>query len=172
MKIKDLMIPVTDYAAVDEDATLLDVFLALEGASHRDMLVRGADGAVRGKLTMVDVFRALEPNYRRLEDQEDAGRAILTREYVGKVFKRYDLWTDTIPTLCSRVASLRVSEVMRESEEGEFVSPDDDLETAIHRYIMGVRQPLLVRREGSIVGVLRFSDVYDAVGTHILACER
>lgn len=176
MKVKELMIPVTDYVSVDRGATLLQAFAAQEedrlakgGASHRDVLVRGEDGEIVARMTMIDVFRALEPNYRRLEDQE-TDYAMLTREYVAKIFKRYDLWSDAMPTLCTRVAGLTVGEVVSEPLEGEYVDEDDDLETAIHRYIFGVRQPLLVRSGGRVTGVLRYSDVYDAVRTSILAC--
>ncbi len=178
MKVKELMIPVADYVTVDEDATLMDAFLALEedrqtrrDASHRDMLVRGRDGQITGMLTMVDVFRALEPNYSKLKDT-DTDYAMLTREYVAKIFKRYELWTDAIPTLCSRVADLRVGDVAAQPMESEFVDEDDDLEMAIHHYIYDVRQPLLVRGGDRVTGVLRYSDVYELVRKHILACQR
>jgi len=178
MKIKELMIPVADYVTVDQNATLMDAFLALDedrasrgDASHRDVLVCDEDGAVMGKLTMVDVFRALEPNYRRLEDEETS-YAMLTREYVAKIFKRYALWTDALPTLCSRVAGLKVGDVAGDPLESEFVDQEDHLEMAIHRFIYGVRQPLLVRDGERVTGVLRYSDVYEAVRKHILACER
>jgi len=178
MKIKELMIPVADYVTVDQNATLMDAFLALDedrasrgDASHRDVLVRGEDGNVLGKLTMVDVFRALEPNYRKLKD-EKTDYAMLTRDYVAKIFKRYELWTDALPNLCSRVAGLKVGDVAGEPLESEFVDQDDDLEMAIHRFIYGVHQPLLVRAGERVTGVLRYSDVYEAVRKHILACER
>lgn len=174
-KIGELMIPVSEYVTVPLEATLLEVFLALdagrrgEGRAHRDVLVMDPEGRVAGKITMVDVFKALEPNYKKIVNGANAHDA-LTREYVARVFRDFDLWTAPLAEVCGRCADMPASEVMHEPLAGEFVDAGDDLEKAVHRYVVGVRQPLLVLDQGRVVGVLRFGDLFEEVSRRMLAC--
>ncbi|MGE4554201.1 MAG: HPP family protein [Desulfovibrionaceae bacterium] len=177
MKVREVMIPVGDYVSVGQDETLLGAFQALErrreanGAAHahRDVLVLDAGGAVAGKLTMADILLALEPTYGQITSQA-AGHDTLTREYVARMFKEFDLWPDTLDNLCRGAAGLKVGDICHRPGPGEFVEADDDLERAIHRYLLGVHQPLLVRQDGRVVGVLRYSDVFEQLRRHVLGC--
>lgn len=182
MKVKELMIPVEQYVTVGEDATLLDVFLALNTDlkaknhirqhAHRDVLVLDATGKLLGKVTMVDIFQALEPTYKRITNGR-VHHEVLTGEYVASVFREFDLWSDSLDELCERGTESNVVDVMHLPQEVEYVNEDADLERAIHRYVMGVHQPLLVRDEnGKVTGVLRFGDVFEEVRTRMLACGK
>lgn len=73
-KVKDLMVSLSEYATVSEDATLFEAVLALEKAqeafeknryTHRAILVRGKSGDIIGKISQLDVLMGLEPNYKR-----------------------------------------------------------------------------------------------------------
>ncbi len=66
--VKDLMVPLSEYATVTEDATLFEAVLSLERAQenfedkhtryrHRAILVLDKDGRVVGKLSQLDVLR-------------------------------------------------------------------------------------------------------------------
>lgn len=178
MKVKELMIPVDQYVTVHKDATLFDVFLALDadlkvkglGHAHRDVLVLDDNGELLGKITMIDIFQSLEPNYRRITDGK-VEHEVLTSEYVASIFREFDLWSDSLPNLCTSGKESSVLEVMHTPLEGEFVSEDDDLERAIHRYMVGVHQPLLVRdNNGKVSGVLRFGDVFEKIRACMLGC--
>jgi len=175
-KVAELMIPVSEYLTVSREATLLEVFMALDGwrkdkgRSHRDVLVLDPDGGVAGKITMLDVFKALEPNYKKIVNGTTSHDA-LTRDYVARVFRDFDLWSEPLADVCGRCADMPASEVMHEPLAGEFVDADDDLEKAVHRYVIGVRQPLLVRDKGRVVGVLRFGDLFEEVSRRMLACN-
>ncbi len=178
MKVKEQMIPVAEYVTVTEGATLLDVFLALEEDhrakkdsthAHRDVLVLSAEGEVAGTVTMVDIIRSMEPNYKKLTNGQK-GSGVLTKEYVAGVFKELGLWHESLNELCSKAVELTVDEVMHRPDDHELVDEDDPLELAIHNYIMGVRQPLLVRRGNVVVGVLRFSDIFEEIRKRILSC--
>ena len=75
-KVQDLMLPLERYTVVSEEATLKEVFLALEGAlkgsqktdptEARDfaVLVLDKDNGVVGRLTVWDVLGGLEPQDR------------------------------------------------------------------------------------------------------------
>lgn len=178
MKVKELMIPISEYVTVDEGAKLLDVFLALEkdykakgGGSHahRDVLVLTAAGEVAGTVTMVDIVRSMEPNYNNLATGQDETN-VLTKDYVASVFKDLGLWAASLSDLCGKAAELAVDEVMHKPQGHELVDENDPLELAMHQYMMGVRQPVLVTRGKDVVGVLRFSDIFEEIRKRMLAC--
>ena len=47
--------------------------------------------------------------------------------------------------------------------EGEYVSEDASLEMACHQLVLGHHQSLLVTRGDKIVGVLRLTNVFNAI---------
>lgn len=177
MKIREVMIPVGDYVSVGEGETLAGVFQTLErrreaqgtAHAHRDVLVLAPDGTVTGKLTMGDILLALEPTYARLKEQ-GTNHDTLTRESVAQVFKEFGLWPETLEHLCRDAAGLRVGAICHRPDSGEFVEAEDDLERAVHRYLLGVHQPLLVREGGQVVGVVRYSDVFEHLRKAVLDC--
>ncbi|MBW2634960.1 MAG: CBS domain-containing protein, partial [Deltaproteobacteria bacterium] len=71
---KDVMIPISRYVTVKKTDTLINVIQALDDArkseaehAHRDAIVTNENGEFVGKVTMLDIFKALEPNYQKLE---------------------------------------------------------------------------------------------------------
>ena len=75
--IKDLMVPLDEYATVSKEATLYDAVLALEKAQeeldrtryhylHRAVLVLDEGGKVVGKVSQLDILSALEPKYQQM----------------------------------------------------------------------------------------------------------
>jgi CBS-domain-containing membrane protein len=78
-KIKNLMVSVTDYATVSEDATLYEAVKALEATQknfdqdrykHRGVLVYDKNNKIIGKLGQPDVLKALEPKYDEMQDRQ------------------------------------------------------------------------------------------------------
>ena len=176
--IKDLMIPIDEYVTIGAEATLSDCFRALEddreakakGHSHRDALVLDENGEVSGKLTMADVYQALEPGYKSILESENEG-SVLTPEYMANLFKEYNLWSEPLGTLCSKAAGMKVGDVMHEVDESEYVQASEKLDTILHLYVLGAHQPLLVRDGDKVVGALRYGDVFDTIKDAILACR-
>ena len=177
-KVGELMIPVEQYVAVGLDKTLLDVFVALDedwkrkndkSHAHRDVLVVDDQGEIKGKITMVDIVMALEPNYRKIKTGAK-DHDVLTSAFVARIFQDYDLWTEPLDSLCPTCSGMTTAEVMHTPLEGEYVDFDEKLETAVHRFVVSVHQPLLVRRQGKVVGVLRFGDVFEEIRRRMQAC--
>ncbi len=176
LKIRDMMIPVAEYATVDEGETLADAFMALaaynrkqaQGKVHHDMLVT-RKGVVVTKLAMLDVFKALEPKYKHVLPERYRSR-VLSLDIVDKLIHDFALWTDPGDTLCEKAALCKVLDITHPPEPTEYVEEDDPMEQAVHRYILGVHQPLLVRRDGSVTGVLRMGDVFDFLGIKMTEC--
>lgn len=179
VKVKELMIPIQEYVRVTEDQKLINVFHALKNyhdtkdkaqPCHRDVLVFSDADEFLGKITMIDIFKALEPNYQQLE-KTSYSHEVLTGEYVAKQFKDFGLWTNTLQEICSNGAALSVSEVMHKPVAGEYIDEDDSIEKAVHLYIVGVHQPLIVRNNGKVTGVLRFGDLFNEMMKRMLVCQ-
>jgi CBS domain containing-hemolysin-like protein len=160
MKIKDLMTPVSEYTTLGTDAVFSDLVVALQDSKHRDVIIVDDKDAFVGILTMTDILLALEPNYKKLERKE-LSSDILTNKWVSDLFTQFNLWSDTMSEICKKGCSTKVDEAMYTPAEGEYVEENDNIEIAIHKYIVGTHQPLIVRGNGSVTGVIRLSDVFE-----------
>ncbi|GAB7022057.1 hypothetical protein JCM12178A_06150 [Salidesulfovibrio brasiliensis] len=176
MKVRDLMIPLSEYTTATGKETLQELFNMLdnsipEGLSrpHRDVLVVDESGDLRGKLSILDVFMALEPSYAKMDTT--ANGQILTGDYVRKIFNEYDLWSSSLKEACSYGAERKVEDVMHTPAKEEFIQADETLDLALHAFIMGVHQPLIVMDGKEVVGVLRLGDVFDTLRESIQACK-
>lgn len=170
--VKDLMVPLAEYASVPEDATLYEAVLALEKAQadfdhtryrHRAVLVLDRGGRVVGKLSQLDVLRALEPRYAELCDRSGLSRLGFTKQFMRSMLTHYHLWDGALRDICRKAGEQKVAAVMYAPSEGEYVEEGATLDEAIHQLIIGHHQSLLVTREGTIVGILRLTDVFAAV---------
>ena len=173
--VKALMIPISNYVTVKESDTLVGVLEALESAreanarAHRDAIVVDTDGTFLGKVTMIDIFRALEPNYKKKAGSSRTGT--LTSAFVMKAVKEFNLWTEPEQTICQRGSKKTVAEVMHTPQSVEFLQEDDTLEKALNLYVMDVHQPLIVKNGETVTGVLRFGDMFEVVRKSLLACD-
>lgn len=173
--VKDVMIPIADYVTVKKEHSLIEVVLALEESrrnhlarAHRDAIVVDDDGRFIGKVTMIDIFRSLEPNYKRVEEQQRDG--VLTRDFVMRGIKDLNLWMEPMRDLCTRGGQQQVAGIMHTPENYEYIQEDDSLDNALHKFVMGVHQPLIVRRGAAVTGALRFGDVFEVIRQRMLQC--
>ena len=179
--VKDLMVPLSEYATVTENATLYEAVLALEEAQenfedehtryrHRAILILDKDGNVVGKLSQLDVLRALEPKYQEMIQGEGLHRFGFTKEFTKSMLEDYHLFANPLDDICRKAGEQNVKEFMYTPTEGEYVSEDVSLDVAIHQFIMGHHQSLLVTRDEKIVGILRLTDVFAAVFHKMKEC--
>lgn len=171
-KAGEIMVPLEEYATVSQEATMIEALEALEKAQasytkspyrHRAVLVLDEEGRVVGKLSQLDVLRGLEPRYGDLFDYTKLIRRGYTRQYITSMVRDHQLLNRPLAALCRRLAAKKVREVMYTPDEGEYVDAEDSLNTAIHQLIVGHHQSLLVTRAGRVAGVLRLTDVFQAV---------
>ncbi len=173
--IKELMIPISNYVTVKRSDTLVDVLQALESErqsnkrAHRDAVVVDSSGNFSGKVTMIDIFRALEPAYEKVLEGTSGG--ILTKDFVMKAVKEFNLWGDTELSICQRGGKKSVAEVMHTPESIEYLQETDTAEKALNLYVMGVHQPLVVKNGATVTGLLRFGDVFEVIRKALLSCE-
>jgi len=172
--IKTVMTPLHDYVTLKETDTVYDVFQILEKNrsesqhAHRDVIVVDDDGKFKGKVTMLDIFRTLEPNYKKLFKNYKDGT--LTKEYVINAVRDFNLWMEPIQNLCERGADIKISEIMHVPSDVEYLQEDESLEKALHEYVMGVHQPLIVKNGDTVTGVLRFCDLFEVIRDRMLSC--
>ena len=175
IQAKEIMIPISNYVTVQKEDSLVEVLLSLEQArksdnehAHRDAIVVDENGVFIGKVTMIDIFRALEPNYKKVEKQQKM--SMLSEEFVKQVARDFNLWMEPTQTISERGSRLKVADAMHIPEKIEYIKETATLEKALHLYVMGIHQPLIVKnKDGKVTGLLRFGDVFEAVRQRLLS---
>jgi CBS domain-containing protein len=174
------MVPLAEYATVAEDATLSEAVLALERAQaefdqtryrHRAILIYDKNNKIVGKLSQLDILKALEPKYHNIANDQHTHRFGFTKEYLKSLHEEYSLWDKPLNKLCQKAADKKVKDIMYSPTEGEFVSEDATMDEAIHQLVVGHHHSLLVTMGDDIVGVLRLTDVFREVCEGIKACD-
>ena len=179
--VSDLMVPLSEYATVSEDATLHEAVLALEKAQenfedkhtryrHRAILILDKNGNVVGKLSQLDLLKALEPKYQSMIEGRGPQRFGFTKQFMKSMLQEYHLFADPLEDVCRKAGEKNVKEFMYTPSEGEYVTENATLGEAIHQLIMGHHQSLLVTRDEKIVGILRLTDVFAAIFHKMKEC--
>jgi CBS domain-containing protein len=174
MTVEDLMVPLDEYATVDEDATLYEAVKALEKAQeeqdrkgyhylHRAVLVLDKKRNVVGKISQLDVIRALEPKYLEFGDMRNLSRTGFSPDFIKSMIEKYSLCQIPFTDMCIRAGGLKVRDFMYSPGEGEYIEADALLCEAIHAFVMGYHQSLLVTRDKRIIGILRLTDLFKEV---------
>ncbi len=173
--VKDIMVPLSEYTSVTEDATLSDALDVLESAQeefyksrnrHKAVLVcEKKSGKVIGKLSQLDVIRSLEPKYEFFTEEKPlpfagASHFGFSPKFMKDILEQYELWYEPIKEICKNAGFQKVKDIMQTPSSGEFVKDDANLGEAIHQLIMGHHQSLLVTQKKNIVGILRLTDVF------------
>ncbi|MCE5242194.1 MAG: CBS domain-containing protein [Syntrophobacteraceae bacterium] len=175
-KVKELMVPLPQYALVSEDASLYEAVLALEEAQrrfsperarHRSILVIDRNNRVVGKVDMWDILRGIEPRYRELGIPGEDPDYSPGSGYISAMLKTYGLWRRPLEDMCGKAGIMNVREIMHPVHEAQYIGENSPVEEAIHQLLMGRHQSLLVTRGDDVVGILRLSDVFEEIGRHI-----
>ena len=178
-RVRELMVAREDYATVDVNTTMRGAMMALEEAqerhrqrnarySHRALLVVDASEKCIGKLSMIDVLRALVPSTK----QNSALSLGFDSGFVNIAAEEYEGLSGDLAGMCAKLADTKVKEIMTAPSPGEYVAQDASLETAIQQLLHGRHQSLLVTDHEDVVGILRLSDVFHAVFEAVCAANQ
>jgi CBS domain-containing protein len=179
--VKDLMVPLSEYATVSEDATLYEAVLSLEEAQekfedkhtryrHRAILILDKDDQVIGKVSQLDALKALEPKYQDMIEGKGSHRFGFTKSFMRSMLDDYNLFSSPLDDICRKAGEQNVQIFMSKLTEGEYVSDDATLDVAIHQFVIGQHQSLLVTSDEKIAGILRLTDVFAAVFHKMKEC--
>lgn len=179
-RVKEIMVPLAEYATVSKDATLFEAVIALEEAQrhfgkdryrHRAILVYDENRKIVGKLSQMDVIRSLESGYVKMDEVKAIPHSGFSRELLKSMMKKYDLWQSPLEDICRKAFQIKVREIMYTPGEGEYVDQDATLNEAIHQLVIGRHQSLLVTAGNEIVGILRLTDVFTQVTDAMKSCK-
>lgn len=180
-KVKHLMVPLSRYATVSQEASLYDAVVALDEARkrfdheydrHRAILVLDADKSILGKVDLWDILKGIEPKFKELGYPREITDRECSDQFSGSMVRTYGLWSESLKEVCSNAANIGVREIMHVPTEVEYIDGDSPLEEAMHRLLAGNLQSLLVMWKGEAAGILRLSDVLREVVQRIKACPR
>ena len=175
-KIKEIMITLSDYATVPDTQDLAGAVQALKQSNadkqlnhkHRAVLVIDADHHVIGKVGIREILKALEPKYRQFASSDQPGSVSLShfgfnQNFLYSLVDKYSLWHESMDTLVAKSAKTPVKEIMYTPSSGEYVNIDAPVSEAVHQFIIGCHQSLLVVEKDRVVGILRLADLFDMV---------
>ncbi len=177
---KDIMTPLSEYGTISMEATLHEAAMALAEAQkeydqnlrqHRVLLIVNTDGEVVGKISQLDVLRALEPKGEHIEDSRSLSRFGVSRKYMKPMLNLCGFWDRPLINLCQEAGKLQVKRLLHAPLEGEFVDENASLSEAIHQLALEHHQSLLVTRGKKIVGILRQRDMFREVVETLSVCE-
>ncbi len=170
--VKDLMVPLSEYATVPRGATLFEAIMALEKAQeqfqltqyqHRAVLVLDNAKRVIGKLSQFDVLRAIEPKSEGMTRIKDMKKFGFSDAFITSLKRQYKPEGVSVEDLYVAAGKRPVEEFMQTPSAGEFVEENTPLEAAIHQLVIGTHLSLLVTSKGEMTGILRLSDVFAAI---------
>ena len=180
--VSDLMVPLSEYATVSEDATLFEAVMALEEAqekfdytrskyAHRAVLVLDKDGHVVGKISQIGALRALEPKYDEIIEGKGMSGVGFTKKFLKTMLKDSYLFDKPLDHICQKAAERPVMSFASKPTEGEIIDINATLDEAVHLLVIGSHQSLLVKQDKTIVGILRLTDVFAAVFHMMKECN-
>ncbi len=187
--VKEIMVPLADYATVNENATMAEAVLALEQArdrfdseklKHRAILVTNSQNQVVGRISYLDFLQGLEPKYNEIEElyhtinRKLGSKYHLVADYSPDQFhaqiQKYHLWEKPLNNLCGKAAACCARDFMHIPSESDFISENDSLDQAIHQFVLVRTQSLLVKNTRDIIGILRLSDVVETIFNMVKQC--
>ncbi len=170
--VRELMVPLEEYATVPREATLREAVLALEKAQmtldpsrhkHRAILVLDESGKVVSKITMKDILIALEPNYGKVEGMGVLERSGYSPDLIEDMLEDNALWAQPLQFVGERATRLKVIDFIEAPSEGEYIDENATLGEAVHQLVVYPYHSLLVTSGDEVVGILRLSDVFTKI---------
>ena len=178
MKVRDLMVPIQEYAKVTQRANLYDALVALETAQsklpkgkapHRAVLVEDESGELVGNIGRLVFIKALGAEFSTLRTREAMNRAGVSQESISTVMSHMRFFQERLATLKERAKSIKVNDVMH--PVGESIDENASLQDAIDLFGAWQTLSILVTREDEVIGVLRLSDLFQEMAKQILSPE-
>ncbi len=178
--VKDVMVPLSEYATVSQDATLSEAVIALQKAQadydqskyrHRAILIYDENNQIVGKVNFHSVLKGLEPKYESMLSDKSPMHLGFTQKFQQAIIEQLKLWEDPLGDLCAKAANVKVKSFMTELRPEEQVSANATMNEAIHYLILGHHQSLMVMEDDKVVGLLRLTDVFDLVADAVVECK-
>lgn len=179
--IKNLILPISEYATVPLGTTLFDAIVALEQAQekfyhgkyqHRAILVMDEEKKIVGRISQHRILKAIEVGDDFSKDLNTLKTFNFSDTYIENIREtiRLDTKVFTQKSL-KKAASKKVEEFMQKPTPDEYVAESSPLDTAVHKLVNGNHLSLLVTKGEKIIGVLRMADVFTAACNKMKALD-
>ncbi|MGQ9532179.1 MAG: CBS domain-containing protein [Desulfotomaculales bacterium] len=172
-KVRDLMIPVAEYATVSAGATVAEAVAVLKNSfcrletgecyGHRSVLVLDEAGRPLGLLTFRDLLRAIEPRYLAPE------KSRLPVDWNGRVPEVF--WEGMFTERVLAEAQKKVREILP-ARQLLTVEADDPLMKAAHLMLRHNVGTIPVLEEGRVVGMIRINEVFLAIADAVITAPK
>jgi CBS domain-containing protein len=176
-KVRDLMTPEKEFVRINEDLSVPESIIALKNAIkgyveknylYDCVLVENSNGVVLGKISAVDIIKALEPKYSRTGDSDVFSKKGvphfgLSPEYVKTIVSRYNLWDESLEDMVRHSSSLKASDIMYSPSDGGHVYETSTIADAIHQMALNHHTSVIVEKDDKITGVIRLMDIFKEV---------
>jgi CBS domain-containing protein len=178
--VKEVMVPLSEYATVSQDATLSEAVLALKKAQasydqskyrHRAILIYDENNRIVGKVSFISVLRGLEPKYDSMLSGKGPVHLGFTQTFQRAIIEQLQLWEEPLDDLCAKSANVKVKTFMATLTPDERIPLDATLNEAIHYLVIGHHQSLMVMDGDEVVGLLRLTDVFELVAEAVSKCD-
>ncbi len=186
IQVRELMVPLMEYATVSETATMFEAVEALDRSrekfdpkkqKHRAILVTDSNKRVVGKIGYMDFIQGLEPKYSETDEllQVIRGSSEFVSAFLPEKLKsqiqKHALWTKPLDGICNKAAKSHVKDFMYVLRDIDFIDIDSSLDMAAHQFVLTRAQSLLVKTGDDVVGILRLSDVVETIFGLIKTCK-
>jgi CBS domain-containing protein len=176
--VKDLMVPLDQYAVVPESATVLDAIRVLKLVRvqtspdrhlPRAVVVIDKHEVVVGQIGHLDFLGALEPAYPPKGDIDVLTRAGVDDSLLDSVVQSQRFWQSNLDDACRRVRGIKVTEIMHPVTDSidEMASIWD----AIRKIVKLGAMRMLVLSGGDVVGIVRLADLFAEIADCIESIE-
>lgn len=174
------MTPISEYKTISIESNLYEAAIALDNAQkayergrypHRILLISDENGEIVGKISQLDVLRALEPKGQQIHNSKSLSRFGVSSQYLRPMLSQCGFWDKPLIDICRNAGRLKVKILVCAPAEGEVVPEDASLSEATHQLALEHHQSLLVTRGQKIVGILRQTDMFKEVVQTLAVCE-
>ena len=176
VKVRELMVPLEEYTQLDEKKTLYDAVMALRTQQkekkanvHTSLLIITQEGKIATMLSMLDIFRFMEPRYKDVKDL-DLTRFGMQPDYLESMLKSFDLWASPLEDICRKTAEITLKDIEMEMIPRDIIEEEATLDRAIHQMIVENKHSLLVKKDEKFVGILRSVDIFTRFCEAIETC--
>lgn len=169
MKVRELMRPVDEFQRISSNATFMEALETLDradlafrsgNAPERIVLVFGERGQIVGKLSPMDVVKALEPNYAYIDNIKPGFHTRLVQASLDAMKEQLRIWHKPLARLGQKAERIKIRDFITMPRADQMTHADDTVDKAFHLFVVGRHGSLFVQDGREIVGLIRFSDVY------------
>ena len=169
MKVMQLMRAIEQFPRISSGATFMDAVAALEKADEkfkageapeRILLVYDEDGKIRGKLSPIDVVKALEPEYIDLNPVKKSPHFRLLEMSLTSMNEQLRQWHKPLADLRQKADTIKIKDFIKKPSANQMVNANENVDAAFYLFMVGRHGSLFVQDGGKIVGLMLFSDLY------------